>query len=219
MPDTAFIQVAVSNATEAYKSAVGIHAHLYTGPEYVNHRKQFMEGHQFFETNQLSEGSVLYDGAWYQQVPMFYDVVTDEIILYNSGFSQKLVSKKVKTFYFLNHKFERFEHDSTGAFPYQSGFYDVLHEGSVQLLAKRVKVANERATSQGMEGDYSIADKYFLEKDGKYQQVKNKRSLYKALQTNKKQLNEYVRANKIKFRKNREEAMARVVGYYDSLNP
>jgi hypothetical protein len=221
LPDTSFVQQAVAGAVESYSKTVGMQAHLYTGPEYFALSKPHVEGHQFFSEKSFARGAVLYDGVWVEDVPLLYDVVLDEVITIhsNTGFSQMLVKEQVKAFKVFNHSFVHIKSDSLQGATLQPGFYDVLYNGKVQLVAKRKKSLQERASVNGMEGRYDIVDRFYLRKDGAYHQVSNKRSVLKVLQEEKKVLSKFARANKLKFKKERESAIIQIAQHYDTLKP
>ena len=75
----------------------------------------------------------------------------------------------------------------------------------------------DKATPTGMEGEFRVADTFYIRKDGKYDEVKSRRSVYKVFKDKKKQLQQYARSNRLKFRKQREEAILALTRYYDSL--
>ncbi|MCC9167129.1 hypothetical protein [Pontibacter harenae] len=219
-PDTSFIQSSVSAAVNSYREAVGLNAHLYNGPEYVTETISYLEGHQFFKEKIPTSGAVLYDGTWFNNVPMLYDVVIDELAIFHpgNGILQRLIKEKVQMFTLQDHLFVFIKSDSISANSViKPGLHDLLYKGEVQVLAKRDKDIQERATSKGMEGAYEVMDKYYLYKDGAYHQVKSKSSVLKVLRDEKKQLQKFARAQKLKFRRNREEALVQVAAHYDAL--
>jgi hypothetical protein len=217
--DTAFLQRAINDAETAYKEKAGMQTHLYNGTEYVDYRQFYLKGHQFFESNQFAKGDIYYDGAWHKQVPILYDVVLDEVIIphNSSGSKIKLIYSKVDTVNIWDHTFVQYK--STGAEQelLPPGLYDLLHQGSVKFLVKRSKNIQERTSINGMEGEFRVGDKLYLGKDSAYYQVSSKRSVYKVLHDKEKLLRKYASAQKLKFRKNKEEAILALVQYYSSL--
>lgn len=218
--DTSFIQQAVSNSVDLYRKAVGTQAHLYTGPEYYVPFKSYVEGHQFFKVKTFEKGSVLYDGTWFYDVPMLYDLDMDEVVTIHpgSGTSQRLVKQKVDFFKVNGHTFINLKEDSITDNALQSGFYDLLHNGQTKLLARHEKQLQERTSTNGLEGYYNDINKFYIKKDGVYYQVNNKSSVLKVLNDKKKELKEFSRSTKIKFRNNRDTAILKMVQHYDSLS-
>ncbi|RIJ34126.1 hypothetical protein [Pontibacter oryzae] len=217
--DTSFVRGSVENALGVYKNIVGAQIHLHTGSEYYNVAKPYMEGHRYFEAESVENGSILYDGAWFHDVPMLYDVVLDEVVIFHqmNGMLQKLVKQKVSSFVLGNHSFLNLEFDSTSGSSMRPGFYDVLYSGQVKVLSRRQKDVQVRTSIHGMEGNYNIIDKFYLRKDGAYYQVKTKRSILNVLEDEKKRLKKFARVNKLKFKRQREYAILSLAQHYETL--
>ncbi|WP_299991591.1 hypothetical protein [uncultured Pontibacter sp.] len=217
--DSSFVDNAVLNALQQYRTAVGVHAHLYNGPEYHVPVKSHVDGHQFYLDKIYQNGTVKYDGAWFEDVPMLYDLVQDELLIVNhgSGQPQRLVKNRVEAFKLHGHTFVQLQPDTTTSSVIRPGFYDLLYSGEVQVLMKREKTLFERASTDGMEGEYRDASKFFLVKDGVYHPVSNKRSVMRVLQDQKKPLKKYASANRLRFGKEREYAIVKTAEHYDSL--
>ncbi len=220
-PDAAYLQQAVQQLTTTYRNARGGHAHLYNGTEYVSSDKYHLIGHPDFMVDTLVTGAVLYDGSLYENIPMLYDMREDELVIhnYNTNLKIRLVKDKIEHFTLNGHTFQKYEKDSIAEAPLESGFYDVLQQGSVNLIVKRIKNISETATTRGLNGEYLYATKFFIQKNGRYYPVKSKSSVFKVLAGNKSQLQKQLRANKLKFRRNREEAIQTMVQYYNANPP
>ena len=149
---------------------------------------------------------------------MLFDIRDEELVIYNynTNFKMKLVKDKINHFTLNGHTFRKYDKDTIAGVPFASGFYDVLHQGSVNLIVKRIKMITESATQNGLTGEYLSNTKFFIQKNGRYYPVKNKRSVLKVLAVNKSLLQRQLRADKIKYRKNREEAIHKLVQYYDA---
>ncbi len=144
LPDSLRLQNSIAQAFALYQQTTGAQSHLYNGWEYVEYDAH-IEGHQFFETDYMEEGSVRYDGVLYTQVPMLYDLVKDQLVIehYNSADRIILIGEKVREFHFLRHTFVWLVADSSRENTIRSGFYDQLYNGRVKVFAKRVKIINE----------------------------------------------------------------------------
>ncbi|MFD3000590.1 hypothetical protein ACFS7Z_09480 [Pontibacter toksunensis] len=218
--DTAFLQSAIQHTLATYQEAVGVQTHLYNGTEYLDYSKPHLEGDQFFKSKAVARGDIFYDGTWHVQVPLLYDLVTDEVITphNSSGLMMKLISAKIDTFQLHGHTYVRQKADSTGQALLQPGFYDLMHNNDIQFLVKRSKSIQERAEQGGMEGEFKPASKFYIRKNGSFHQVSSRRSLYKVFKDKKKQLQKYASSNRLKFRKNKEEAILALAKHYDSLS-
>jgi hypothetical protein len=217
--DTSFVKQSVAEAVQLYNKAVGMQAHLYSGAAYHVPSKPYLEGHQFFKEKAFANGAVYYDGAWFRDVPLLYDVVMDEVVTIHpgSGQSQKLVKQKVEAFALSNHIFIRLHADSTAGTLMREGYYELLYDGEVKALARREKDLQERVTANGLEGKYNNIDRFYLQKAGAYHQVGTKSSVLRVLRDEKKELNKFARVNQLDFRRQRGEAIQKMAQHYDML--
>ncbi|NDK56759.1 hypothetical protein [Pontibacter fetidus] len=217
--DTTFLEHSINDAVQRYRIAVGLQAHLYTGPEYYSPAKHYMTGHQFFNEKLLRKSAVFYDGTWFTDVPLLYDVVLDEVVTIHqgTGYFQKLIKEKTGAFVTDGHTFINLTADSVAGTDMPPGYYDLCYKGSVKVLARRKKEQQERATINGMEGEYLTVDKFYIWKDGIYYPVTRKSTMLKVLQDQKKELNRFARTNNLKFRKNREASIVKLAQLYDTL--
>ena len=218
--DTSFVSSAVTDALKQYRTAIGINTHLFNGTEYYIPSFSGVKGHQFFQEKTFQNGSVKYDGAWFEEVAMLYELVQDELVIVNhsSGYSQRLVKDRVDAFRLQGHTFLRLEADSTTALYIQPGFYDLLFSGNVQVLMKRRKILFERASTDKVEREYRDASKFYIVKDNVYHLVGNKRSVMRVLQDQKRALNKFIKANKFRFSKDRENAITKIAEHYHTLH-
>ncbi|KAA3438633.1 hypothetical protein FOA19_15535 [Rufibacter hautae] len=202
-----------------YRQATKTESHLLNGPEYVDYRKVNRVGHQFFLQDQKAPGSVLYDGSWYHDVPMLYDLVLDQVVIVSNGFlMQKLIQEKVDAFVLGKHLFVAVTaQDSASNSALPVGFYDVLHDGNTKLLAKRIKLRTFAIEEMKEVEHYDVEDKFFVKKGNGYHQVSGGKSVYKVFGDKKKELKKYARAQKLNFRKAREASLLALVLQYDAL--
>jgi len=101
------------------------------------------------------------------------------------------------------------------------GFFKVLAEGKLNLLAKPdifYQEAKEQAAYKDAQPPKFIqkSDEYYVQKPG-YPAIKIKKSkdLDEVVSANKKELDTYIKKNKIKFKK--AEDLTQLVNYYNSL--
>ncbi|WP_187264305.1 hypothetical protein [Pontibacter beigongshangensis] len=215
--DTAFVQAATAQAVQAYRNSIGRHAHLYTGKEYFDYRKYLREGHQFWETDEFRKGAVQYEGIWYEQVPMLYDIVKDELLiqLENRAFKQMLISQKVTEFGWEGQTFQRFQGDSLTSF--RTGFYEVLFQQQVQVLAKRAKIIEDVPEDNLIKMVFTNADRFYILRDQTYHPITTRRSLYAVFKDRKKELQKYYRAQDLNFRKDKEKTIVALAAQYGRL--
>ena len=100
-----------------------------------------------------------------------------------------------------------------------TGFYDELYDGRSTVLVKRIKtIFDHQVSAQFAEIIYEDHSTIYLKKGDKFLEISSNGDLKNAFADKKKQINEFMRANKIKFNKDKEGAVAKVAGYYDQIS-
>ncbi len=216
---------AMAYAVNLYAQSVRDQTLLYNGSEYkaIPHSPK---EHPYFENDQWEWGVIEYNGVIYDQVPLLYDVFTDEVILnyYHLQLEYivlRLAQEKIKRFVMRGHTFIRLSVNSTQSGVTLNGFYDLLYDGSVKVLAKRKK-RQYRDLSAGAGGlayatGLAYADKvsYFMYKDGVYFPVKSRRSVMKILQDRKEKVSRLASENNLSFGNDTGAVIAKLASYYD----
>src|SRR5450631_1679752 len=92
------------NVKEFFQNEIKEDAHLYTGKEFIKYSVN-IKGHPFFETDQMQNGTIFYDGTLYENVPLLYDIVGQEVVInrFDSGEGIRLLNEKIKYFTFDGH--------------------------------------------------------------------------------------------------------------------
>jgi len=215
-------QAALTNAVNFYNTTLGDQSPLYTGPEYFFYDPIIKGNAYFADVNSFTPGSVYYDGVLYSGVPMLYDIYSDKVValLYNHFSKFVLLKERVKSFDISSHHFIHVVVDTTGVKKpeIKSGYYDELYNGKTQVLVKRMKsIQTNTGGLTGSESYFNPGKDLFLKKDDAYYAISGQGALIDALKDRKKELQQYIKANKIKFRKTPEEAMVKIASYYDHL--
>ncbi|HEY1024192.1 MAG TPA: hypothetical protein VGE26_03445 [Sphingobacteriaceae bacterium] len=214
--DTAFHQSAVNTAISFYTGSQGEHVRLYTGSEYTGYRYPLLKDHPFFKTDSATKGSVFYDGMVYNDVSMWYDVVSDLIIVLNKFGNVKIVleSSRVKYFSLSDHHFVRV--DSVSSIP--AGFYDQLYSGTTTLLVRRSKsatqVIDEMTAKTAVQWNN---DQYYVLKDGSVHRFRKPSAIKKILHDKHRGIQQFMKTNKLSFRRSREGSMVKILAYYDNV--
>ena len=205
---------AVGAAVSAYHLSMDKESALYNGPEHIGYDPK-MIGSAYFGSNDWQTGSVYYDGILYRNVPMKYDEVLDKVVVqhFNIIFKLELFSNKVKWFDIAGHTFINIHSDSASTV--KPGFYDLLASGNVTVLAKRTKIIAEFIEGNEVKRRIDEKDLYYAVKGNTYYTLSNKRSLLKVLNDRRKEVQQYLRKNKIKFKRKSEYAIVKAVEYYN----
>jgi hypothetical protein len=194
---------------------------LYNGVEYQFYNPN-IEGRAFFnEANVFEQGDIIYDKILFKDVQLMYDLNTDQVIsmLYDGFTKFRLIDEKVSSFELDGHKFIRIPKDSAnGTLPKESGFYDKIYSGKVSVLVKRTKVLRETSGTKDLKKYFLTRNLYFLKKDGSYFNVNSHKAFLNAFPTRKKDLQLFLKSQKVKYKSNPERAMIMLAAYYDGIS-
>lgn len=207
------------NIDNYFNTALKRQLPLYNGHQYEFYSRTITGTAYFKDATTWNTGSLNYDGSYYTNIPLLYDIVKDVLVSYlPDGYTKyALVSGKVNDFYLLDHHFI-YLNDSldTKGFSIKAGFYDQLYIGHLQVWAKRVKtLQNDIAAGAKLKEYFSERTYYYLKKDNKYYVITNESSFTNLFKDIKKELQQQLKANKTDFKNDTEKAIIMLATYYD----
>jgi hypothetical protein len=213
-PDTSFLALSRKKSIELYTRATQNQSKLYNGSDYIIYQPKDEE-HPYFEVDDWTYGSIVYDGDLYENVALMYDINIDKVITeHNRGNSIKLLDEKIQRFSILNHTFVRLNGDDSTKI--SAGFYDQLYGGASKVIAKHVKTYQESLDQGEIIPRFEESTQYYIIKNDVYFPVKSKGSVLKVFDDRKQEIKDFVKKNRISFKANREEAIARMAEFYDT---
>lgn len=193
----------------------GLSSPLYNGIEHIGYAKTITGIPYYFSEDWLT-GSVFFENVLYQQVPIKYDLVTDQLIVERpDGFGINLFAPRVGWFMIND---ARFIYVDTKQFKgsLTPGFYQQMQDGKAVLLYKRSKKINEKITNK-LEQQYVDVVRFYLILNGNVHEVKSLSSVLTVLNDRRKELKEFLKTNKLKYRKNPQTVLNKMVAYYNQL--
>lgn len=208
------------NAVAFYNQSLSEELHLFNGREYKGYADKFSTGTPYFLTDKWSKGTLHYEGKMYENVSLLYDVAKDELVYlyFDNASAVRLEKQRVSAFSIMNHNFIYIPSDSLHASSMTSGFYDELYHGNNSLIVKRTKNIQTSLRQSGAEIKVFYKDHYYLRRGDRYEAVSNKKTLLHNLSDKRKELQQYIKQNKLSFKKDMENAMTKTVAYYDQLS-
>lgn len=218
-PETAFY-----SALQLYSKTLGKSNHLNNGREYT-YRYSGVEGNPFFGENAWNTGSIYYDNQLYKGVKMKFDVYHNILIIGyfdNKKFfvNLELVTEKIQNFSWPEHHFIKIEADTLKNQGMTSGFYDLLYDGRIDVLAKYTKSIQKNSQSMGYLEAFFSKNIFYIRNGKNIFEVTKKRSILKALADKEPEIKAYIKKYKLKFKDInwRGKQIARIAAYYDSIN-
>ena len=172
-----------------------------------------IKGTPYFGPDGWQNAAVLYDGILYQNVPAKYDTVKDLLLVaHPNGYTMlSLFSPRVDSFSFAGHRFFYWDNKKDLA----PGFYELLQEGKVSILAKRVTKIEENILAPERGERFDPADEFYAEKDGRYYRVRSEKAILALFPEKAKEAHRYLKSAKIRFKKNQEKAILRLAEFYN----
>lgn len=212
-----FVQQAQDQAISVYEQRLSVQAHANEGHLYVGHDPR-LKIHPYFRTDSVQRGTVQLNGVRYRDLQLQYDVVRDQVVIQptGSGYRLQVPMEKVDHFSLGNSQFTWINGDSLAGV--RTGFYEVIYNGRVKALVKRVKTIQEDLYDGSYKGTYLIKDRFIVQKQNAFFEVKTKRSLLKLFPDQARELRRFMRKNNLRFKdEGREQAIARTTQRYDEL--
>jgi hypothetical protein len=211
--DSQAYRPAVSAVRATYTKAIGINSYLYTGKAYERYWNR-VAGHPFFQTEQFQKGTVLYNGTIYEDVPLVYDMLRDEIVSKTFTKEANMVLLGEKTDYFTigTHRFVRIR-DSSVIIP---GFYEELYTGYARVLVKRENKI-ERSLKEENTSIFREYDYYYIEKDGVYHSIATEGDLQALFKDQKAEIRKFLNRRGTSFKKDPANTIVQTVAYYALL--
>lgn len=218
--DSSSQQVAFNAPRTFFNKGIKQQSWLYNGPAYDGAQPR-ISGSPYFNTEAgFTSGTLRYDGFVYQSIPLKYDIYEDKLVsVLANGISMfSLIPEKVSDFYLYQHHFKYIKADDALLnSPLKSGYYDMIYEGKIKLLAKREARVQSTTSNFGFENFFVQKTNYFLEKDNTYYRISNESSFLKLFKEKRAELKQHLKAQKVKFKKDPEQAMKILVAHYESL--
>jgi hypothetical protein len=214
--DSLSLAKTVNNTLSIYFQSAGDQSRLYNGTEYTGYPFNFAEGSPFFLTNQPQKGSVMYDGVEYRDVNLQYDELSDKIIMQDENHRIQLSNERISRFAIGNNQFVSIVNDSLDPSAPATGFYNILYEGNPAVLKKEIKSIRQiYSYSQEATRLIDVKTNYYFRKNNQYTRIDNQKELLNFFPDRKKEIQHYIKTNKLGFKKDPDNLLVKVAVYYD----
>lgn len=210
--------IQLQNAIDLYDNFSADNAPVYNGVEYLYYTFK-MEGDPYFITGNFSNGWVNYSGRKYDSLSLMYDVARNQLVILSHDKESRIVlqSEFVDSFNLLGHTFINLTEDHKQNL-YNTGFYDMIYNGKIQLVARRIKTMDSPIKGDLIVRVFSIRDRFYVRKNGLYYLVNSKKDVYHLFHDKIHEIKKLMRKQHLKFRrKNFEQTMVKVTALYDQL--
>lgn len=211
--DSSYYAEAIAYVRSVYVHNIGIQAAWINGRNNVPYNFQFEKGSAYFGSDKFQQGVLTYEGIDYPGIPLLYDEITSTLITQVPQGRLELISRKVDGFSIAGHRFVRVADDKITA-----GFYEQLYAGKTWVLKKNKKQIKEELVS-GLGVLHSVEEKlvYYIKRSGSYYSVNGRKTLLKAFNDHRDELQQLIKKNKLNWKKDADRMLVEVASYYDQL--
>ena len=205
------------SAVNLYNKSMGDRLGIYRGPAIEPYTLGNKGTPNFNEaTDYYADGTVNYDNRIYYHVPLIYNTERDMLESRIDNNPYTLLSDRVIDFDLLGEHFVRVNPKPNDKLMV-AGFYQVIYSGKIQVLAKHVKTIQVQTTGAMAVNTFNEQTTYFLKKGSVYYNVNSKSKLLAALGDKKKELQQYIKDNKLSYGDNEAHSLNVLAVYYDRL--
>ncbi|MCH6198033.1 hypothetical protein MMU07_00465 [Aquiflexum sp. LQ15W] len=202
---------------DAYTSNIPLHQEIVSGGYYVD-PPQNIEGFAYFRSRNFEYGSLTINGLTYENVPLLYNIFSDEVVTFHPVHKQKTLIKTEKIDGFLLLESIRFirikenpEYSHHG-----KGFYELVEEGEeANLLCKHFKTTKAKREMTQYSSIFLEKSDYLIQKGNQIMLVKNKGQAIDFLSLEKKQINRSTKENGLNYRNDRRAYLSYLVEFYN----
>jgi len=196
---------------------------LRNGKEYHPPSELLAEGSFYFQSEDWTQGSLIYNGEIFQNIPLKYDLNQDVLITYMDSYEQviQFIPEKLGGFQIYGHTFFQYKSPNTSdslALGIRSGIYEILYSGSSKILAKRIIHVDRTISGGKIEYHPLQENRYYIFHEQHYYPFNSLKSLFKILDTEKSSLQTYISQEKIQYKKNPETTMVLLAKKLDQLS-
>lgn len=202
----------VNNMVGAFDAQVGLGGRLFNGYIYKGYEST-MQGSPFLdEQESFSPGAVDYDGEQFHNVPLKYDIYSDQLIAqFGDAAPIQLVKDKIKSFDLMHRHFIQITNGKV-----KNGFYHEIYGGKSQVINKLEKQTEVNKSIRIFVPVHDYQE-YYIVKNGSYIPVNSLSDVLDVFADKKKELRDFIKNDNIQFNKLKEYSMAQIAQYYDRL--
>src|ERR1700761_4395429 len=194
--DTLLYSSTAKRVIDYFNTSIAEQSEIYNGAKYELFPPANKGTFYFLDKNYCVPGLIRYNGTWFKNIPVLYDVHNDAMISVNGNNLFVLDAERTSDVYLLEHHFIYL--NTKNPDDLAPGFYDLLYDGKSQVLVKRTKLVDESKTTEIV---YEDKTAIYVKKDSKYLPVSSKGALMDIFKDKSKELNQYLKSNKIKYNK------------------
>jgi len=177
--------------------------------------------HQYFKEQDFVGGRLSYGGIVYPDVSLRWDLYRDELIILSpANYNIALTNENIDFAEIYGYHIFYLHPDSLSGCP-PAGNYIRLHSGDDYLLLE--KLTNTMYRDENVRRNryvyyFVLSSDFYLQKDGTYHKITNRRTLLKTLDTHRKELRRFIRASDLRYKLDAEKMVLETVKEHEKLS-
>jgi len=206
---------------ETYDAIVGLdNTGLFNGTEFTDLFLNTDGTFRYFNGFDYSKGSVKYNGQFYPNVSLKYDLLEDNLLTRSddnlSIFDVKLIPQFVESFSIYGKTFVRLH--NTNLPDANDGFFEEGFLGNeMSLYTRHTKKKKDRASKRGVQYRFLDDNYYVLKVNEKYHVVRKAKDVWKLLPEREQQIREFSKTYKALSKSDPRSFMVKLVDHIDGL--
>jgi len=175
------------------------------------------DGSTFFAFSpEYEKGSVRFCGKMYTGIELNLNAFTDELYAKDPQGSPVVVNKNfVDSFSLGASSFVYFRQNDVQL---SKGYYQVLYTGKHTLYKKVIKKYYQKPTNFGvLQKGFVSAEFFYIRKNDQWYRFNTRADLMRLFGEHKKRIDHLCKSEKLKFRRDREHYLVRILTYMDQL--
>lgn len=191
----------LTSALAGYERTLAMSLPIYRGSIYTEYHRG-VRGHPFWLIDDWEYGRLKYDGQWYPNVYLRYDLMRDIVLLQGydeNGYLVSLQINQLKTQAF-EIKDQTFVHEQSGVVAEKlgKGFYELHYDGHVRVLLKRKKSMQQQVSHNRIDLEFQERTRLYIEKEENVYPIKSRGRIIALLDDDGRNLRNHLRAKGLK---------------------
>jgi hypothetical protein len=217
--DSILNRAALEHTLSVYYNQLGDQSPIYNGSLYRGYDVNFQGGSPYFLSDKATPGgSVVYDSMLFTNVRLVYDDLKQILVAEDEGFKLQLVNERVSAFTIGGHHFVRVFPASLYKGLPDSGFSELIYPGTTSVLKwTKKQIREDISVSEGLSRYVDKADTYFIYVGKKWNYIRSRKNFLQILNDHRKEVQRFIKKNNLNYRKDQENTIIQVAGYYDQI--
>jgi len=203
---------------EDYLQQAGVYAEIYNGKIEESYNTVLYKNLPYYINSDFTEASIVYKNNYYPHQKARLDLYREQLAVVPPGTQLAVVlgSSNIEKVYMHGKTFVWLTPSKAGGL--KPGYYMLLSEGAkTQLFCKEKYTIRKNLSQERVFFYFDHEIRYYLLYNNRHYAVKNKGSFSKLFPQYKKQINQFVKDNKLNFKHNPIESLTALAVYCEEL--